>query len=395
MKKISLILIAITLMLFAGCKDVSFNEDSEVICIPKDNITSICEMEMQKQIEEIKVDLNETINESEVNLIYTEGDLIDLNVTAIDPDGDIVTYNFSSPFTDDGIWQTEDGDAGFYRTLVLASDGFETVSKEIVIQILQRNALPIIMMEDPTHFDEGTNMVLPFNITDEDGDEVVYTIEGWDYGSRYPLDYESAGIYEVTITGDDGKEKVSETFTVIINNVNRPASVNITSDLVLVEGETLSVDIETYDPDGDDVTVEFGAPLDENGEWMTEIGDEGITEFTVTAYDGVDETVASFEVEVLPANKAPILEEVEDMVVEEGDTVRFTPIAYDPDGDDITLRYSGWMTSSTYTTTYDDEGEYIVTITVSDETHNTFQHVKVTVLNKNRAPIFINGETEE
>ena len=72
-----------------------------------------------------------------------------------------------------GVWETEVGDVGFYQTTVLATDGLETVAKNITIYVKKKNSLPVIVIDDVVYFQEGENMVLPFNITDEDGDEVL------------------------------------------------------------------------------------------------------------------------------------------------------------------------------------------------------------------------------
>src|SRR3989338_8151177 len=53
----------------------------------------------------------------------TEGDLIRLSLKAVDPDGDKLTYVYSEPFNDNGLWQTKDGDAGRYLSTITVTDG--------------------------------------------------------------------------------------------------------------------------------------------------------------------------------------------------------------------------------------------------------------------------------
>ena len=60
---------------------------------------------------------------------------------------------------------------------------------------------------------------------------------------------------------------------------------------------------------------------------------------------------------------------------------------YDADGDDVTVKYTGWMTSDTKQTDYDDAGEYDVKLTVSDGVDTVTEDVHVTVLNRNRPPV--------
>ena len=65
------------------------------------------------------------------------------------------------------------------------------------------------------------------------------------------------------------------------------------------------------------------------------------------------------------------------------------PIVSDADGDNFTISYSGWMTSSEYTTTYDDAGSYTVVITASDALGSSSMSVDITVENVNRPPVII------
>jgi PKD repeat protein len=62
--------------------------------------------------------------------------------------------------------------------------------------------------------------------------------------------------------------------------------------------------------------------------------------------------------------------------------------ATDREADKLNITVKGWMNSQTYTTTYADAGVYTVTVIVSDGQYETKQDVKITVLEKNRPPVF-------
>ena len=67
-----------------------------------------------------------------------------------------------------------------------------------------------------------------------------------------------------------------------------------------------------------------------------------------------------------------------DITVVEGEVVTLSPTATDPDaGDTLTYSYSGWMTTSSYTTTTADVGVQVVTVTVSDGALTDTQDVTV------------------
>ena len=91
-------------------------------------------------------------------------------------------------------------------------------------------------------------------------------------------------------------------------------------------------------------------------------------------------------VTVKNVNRAPVLDLIADISVNEMETVNFNPTATDSDGDSLTFTYSGWMTSPGHVTTYDDAGKHTVTVTVSDGDLTDSQNVSVIVNNVNRPP---------
>ena len=77
-------------------------------------------------------------------------------------------------------------------------------------------------------------------------------------------------------------------------------------------------------------------------------------------------------------NHAPVLSPISPVIVNEGDTVVFSPTA--TDGDTRTYSYRGWMTSSRRTANYTDSGTHTVTVTVSDGILSDSQDVMITVI---------------
>ena len=61
----------------------------------------------------------------------------------------------------------------------------------------------------------------------------------------------------------------------------------------------------------------------------------------------------------------------------------------DVDGDAITVTIEGFMTEETYETSFDDAGEYEVTVTASDGKLEVSETVEITVNDVNRPPVFI------
>ena len=156
--------------------------------------------------------------------------------------------------------------------------------------------------------------------------------------------------------------------------------------IIVKEGELVVLKPESEDPDADTILYTFSEPLDKDGRWQTKKGDAGNYEITVTASDGELTDTQKILLVVESTNKAPVLSPIADITLNEGETVSLEPIATDPDGDEVTITYSGWMTEASYTTNYDDAGTHIVTVTASDNIESASQDVIVTVNNMNRPP---------
>ena len=159
-------------------------------------------------------------------------------------------------------------------------------------------------------------------------------------------------------------------------------------EITATEGDLIQLKVQATDPDGNPLTYSFSEPLNSSGAWQTQDGDAGDYDITVTVTDSEGLSASQeLKITVLPMNHPPVLEKIDPIVVDEGDTITLEPVVSDPDNDTLEISYSGWMNSSTYTTTYDDAGNYTVTIKVTDGIETVSRDVLITVNNKNRAPV--------
>ena len=60
---------------------------------------------------------------AETEITVTEGDLVNLSVTASDPENDRLLVTFTEPVNNEGVWQTKFGDQGTYLINITATDG--------------------------------------------------------------------------------------------------------------------------------------------------------------------------------------------------------------------------------------------------------------------------------
>jgi hypothetical protein len=151
-----------------------------------------------------------------------EGDLVKLKITAVDAEKDPLEITYSEPFNSKGEWQTKKGDAGAYEAVVKVTDGIETITKKAAFSLEEANTAPVIDIADKLEFTEGDTVVLSPEVTDADGDPVEITYSGWMSSNEKKTDYDSEGIYDVTITASDGKSTTSKIVTVEVLNKNRP-----------------------------------------------------------------------------------------------------------------------------------------------------------------------------
>lgn len=148
--------------------------------------------------------------------------------------------------------------------------------------------------------------------------------------------------------------------------------------------------ISTSDEDEDELQLSFSKPFNEEGIWQTERGDAGLYDVKITLSDGDSKVSQEITIRVLPLNYPPVINNFKDFTVKENETIELTPEITDKDEDDeLEISYSGWMTESTYTTTFDDSGKHFVTLTVSDGIDTVTEQIEITVEDTNRDPVLV------
>lgn len=322
----------------------------------------------------------------------TEGEKVSFpNLKAVDPDGDKITYAFSSPLDAKGEWQTKTGDAGEYKIVITASDGKTTTKQDVIIKVLAGNKAPVIELAD-VKVKEGEQVTLAPKVSDADGDKLTTTYSGWMTTNTKKTSFSDAGTHAVTVTADDGKAKTTKTVNVLVEDVNQKPVLNQLQDLAVKEGDLIELLPKAMDADGDKLMFSYSAPFSANGTWQTKKGDEGVKKVTVTVADGKGGSAsATFIVAVESTNKAPAITGPASLSFKEGDTVDLSKAftVTDEDKDAVTVTYAGWMTSAVKTTSYADAGSYSVVITADDKNNEPVKKtVSIVVSDVNRAPTF-------
>lgn len=339
----------------------------------------------------------------------SETESLEFSVEAEDEDGDAISYLWTvdgkEVSTETGfIFETDYDSSGGYDVNLELSDGIDTRNKNWSIFVADVNRAPELDIPN-VEVNEGTIIELDTPDVDADGDELSFTFsDPFDEKGQWETEYDDAGEYDVEVVASDGSLEAAQTVTVKVINVNRAPKLVPIADIKLREDQTVSFVVNASDEDNDDLNITIedapeGASFDGTTfEWSPgfdfasrESGlfgsDARSVDLTLVVSDGINETKDRFEITVINVNRAPVLQEFDEITVGEGSTVTINPIAYDPDNDTLTADYSGWMTKSTKKTSLDDSGRHLVTVTVSDGELEDSKAVVINVGNTNQAPV--------
>jgi len=284
-------------------RELGLSKDSEV----KDLESELEALEKEEEV--VLPELGKQDSDVQV-LNLNENELVRLNVKAIDPDNDEVTYTFSPPLDDKGTWKTNYGDAGEYLVTLTATDGVLTTKKKVRIVVNRVNVAPVIGLVKDIVVKEGETVTFEPVVSDPNGDEYTITLSEPLKGGIFVTDHTSAGEYSVKVVANDGELESEKTFKLTVEDVNMLPELSNLKDLKVKEGEVVTLKPEVTDLDGDEVTLTISEPVGNDGIWQTGYTDHGTYVVTVTANDGKNMVTKKVTVVVEDVNKAPEFVEV-------------------------------------------------------------------------------------
>ncbi|MBM7557587.1 tandem-95 repeat protein [Halanaerobacter jeridensis] len=348
---------------------------------------------------------------------------IDLLANDSDPDGDDISLTQVNNASNGTVIDNGDGtatytpDADFAGTDSFSytiSDSLITATGTVELTITAVNDAPVLAPIENKSLKEGELLEFMVSANDIDGDDLSYSAKGdlvdkFDSNSgvfRWNPDYDSAGQYSLIIKVSDGVLDDSQSIEINVANENRsPTAVNDAG--TTAEDNNLTIDLisNDSDPDGDKLTViqvsdgTNGTTTNNGDGTVTYIPDQnynGTDNFSYDISDGNGSTAAAVvDITVTAVNDAPVLNAIGNKSVNEGELLEFTVSASDIDEDNLTYNASGDVAdkfdSSTKTFTWtpspDDEGNYSLTIDVSDGDLNDSETITISVGDVNRAPV--------
>ncbi|MGD8305987.1 MAG: Ig-like domain-containing protein, partial [Ignavibacteria bacterium] len=378
-----------------------------------------------------------------------EDDSIGVDVSSTDPDGDDITLTVNNipsfgSFADNGdgtgmfSFVTGFGDAGSYPDIqVIATDsGTPNLSDTTTFTLIVNdvNRAPVISAIPDTITNEMVPLDVTVNSTDPDGDDIVLTASNVPIFGSFTDNGNGTGMFSFSpgfgdagsypdikvIATDKGSPSLSDstTFRLIVGNVNRPPVIFNITNKSMNEGDSLGVDINSTDPDGDNLTLSvinlpaFGSLID-NGDgtglisFLPDFGSTGsYPDIQVIVMDGgipLLSDTTTFTLTVGDVNQPPDLDAIADTTMNENDSLGIVVNSSDPDGDNITLTISNLPSFGSFNDNgdgtglisflpgYEDAGNYpniqvIATDDGSPIASNTTTF-ELTVNDVNRAPV--------
>jgi len=184
---------------------------------------------VNKKEEPPKIDSSKPI---ESGLSIDENQAVDFSISASDLNKDQLTYSWKLDGNEAGnadkyTLQTDYDSSGTHTVKADVSDGVSTASKIWSIDVKNVNRPPVLEKVSDVNAKETDKIVVTALAADADKDTITYSISDKRFAQdgnafTWQTDYDSAGTYDVTLSASDGKDTVSQSFKVTVDNVNRP-----------------------------------------------------------------------------------------------------------------------------------------------------------------------------
>ena len=364
----------------------------------------------------------------------------------IDETTGVVRFREAPDFENPG---DADGD-NVYNIIVTATDGINEITQDVAITVTDVNDnTPSFTSPDSASVAEDQTLAYTAVATDGDGDDLTYSLSGTD-AALFTIDpttgavsfieapdFENPGdiggdnVYDITVTASDDDSSTNHDVAITVTNENDSDPLFTSPDSASVaEDQTLAYTAVATDADGDDLIYSLSgtdaalftidpttgavsfieAPDFEN---PGDIGGDNVYDITVTASD--DDSSTNHDVAITVTNEndnTPSFTSPDSASVAEDQTLAYTAVATDGDGDDLIYSLSGtdaalfMIDPATGVVSFitppdfenpDDAGRdniYDITVTASDDDNSTNHDVTITVTNENdNDPIFNSGNS--
>jgi PGF-pre-PGF domain-containing protein len=365
---------------------------------------------------EFKVSKTVTINVTNSNsapVLYSISDIlvneletVNIALEAVDIDGDELKFSKDVQYGDlEGdifTWTPGINDSGFHKILFTVTDGQLSDSKTGTIAVGNTNIPPIIGYMEDQQVKENEMLVFTLNASDIDNDTLTYSASDLPAGADIGISngtftwiptYDQAGTYTVEFMVSDKIYTAFDTVLIDVENVNRGPAFGYISGHSINETETLVIDLNATDPDGDAITFSTtskkGDVIGDSFMWTTGYYDSGDYDLDFKVTDGHLTDNITVHISVCQTNMPPEFEYIGSYIISENETLQFSVKANDGDNDPLTYSVSGLPQGSFFNTStgdfiwkpdYSQSGTYSVEFQVTDGKLNASRAVSIRVM---------------
>ena len=346
-----------------------------------------------------------------------EGVAIDFGIVARDLNRDALTYNVIDlprgasvhPSAGRIGWTPDFDQAGTYPITVMVSDGPETISATTAIVIADVNRKPLLAPIGSLQTTEGSTVAFTAAATDPDRDPLSFSLDPIPAGATFSSTtgafswtptFSQSGLHELALSVSDGALSDDRTVRIEVIDVNRPPTIDAIADVTTTEGSTVTVTVSADDIDGDPLTLSMlsgpaGATfIGGTFTWRADYNAAGSHTVAMSANDGQVTVIARFTIDVSNVNRAPELIELPELTGTEGQALRFTATARDPDGDPLMITAISVLPSGAtfnagafdWRPGFDDAGRHQVVLQASDGDLTDEATVVINITDAPRAP---------
>ena len=391
-----------------------------------------------------------TTSVTTVTVTDVEDDAIGFSLSGEDKDLFSISGTGAITFSSNPDYENpaDSGQDNIYNINVEASDGSDSVSQAITIEILdvENEGNPIITgLASSIQVDENQQSITQFSVSDPQNDSITYSLSGADKdlftlvfdGSNATLtmnavDYESPGdadannIYTASVNFSDDLNTTTQAIEVSINNINDNDPTfdsGFSTTVSINENQTSVTTVQASDADGDSLTYLLSG-ADSSAFSISSTGVISMTtspdyetknsySFNLSISDGTYEAAVGMAITILDVNEAPVFSNytpgvLAQILANENVSDLVTIEATDEDGDALLFNISGTdasafnITSSGILTLVsnldfenpsdnDSDNVYTATVTVSDSALSASVDFALTVQNVNdNAPVISN-----
>jgi VCBS repeat-containing protein len=312
-----------------------------------------------------------------------------MTVTAVDPDGDALTYAIAGGadaalFTISSLTGSlafsaaadfeapTDADANnVYLVSVSASDGTATATQALTITVTDVNEAPAFTSPASANVIEGNTAVGTVTAVDPEGAAITYAISGGADAARFtidaatgalaflaapdfaaPTDADGDNVYLLTVSASDGSNAPTQMLTVTVLSASGNAPVFTSGAAANVaENSTAVMNVTATDADGDALAYALAGGVDAalftidastgalafiaapDFEAPTDAGVDNGYQLSISVSDGSNTTPQALTITVTDVNEAPTIADAAFAVAESSanGTVVGSVVASDPD----------------------------------------------------------------